>query len=209
VPDRLAAFALVSLVIIAIPGPGVLFVIGRALSSGRRVALLSAVGQESGGFLLVVAVALGVGSLMERSVLVFSTVKLAGAAYLVYLGVRAIRERHADAPASGAAGRRGLGAIRDGLAVGVTNPKGAVFFAAVLPQFTDRTAGHLPLQMLMLGGVFVAIALACDALWSLLAAAARGWLERSPSRLARVRGAGGLAMIGLGVSVAVSGNRAK
>jgi threonine/homoserine/homoserine lactone efflux protein len=206
--DRLLAFAVTSAVIIAIPGPGVLFVIGRALSHGRGTAMVSAVGQEAGGFVLVIAVALGVGSVMERSVFLFTLVKLAGAAYLVILGIQAIVRRHADAATHTAAvASRGVRAIRDGFVVGVTNPKGAVFFAAVLPQFTDRPSGHIPLQILFLGAVFVSIALICDAIWSLLAAGARSWFARSPKRLARLSGVGGVAMIGLGVSVALTGRK--
>lgn len=101
----------------------------------------------------------------------------------------------------------GVPAIRDGFVVGVTNPMGAVFFAAVLPQFTDRSSGHIAFQVLFLGTVFVSIALVCDAIWSLLAAGARSWFARSPKRLARLSGAGGVALIGLGVSVALTGHK--
>lgn len=204
---RLLAFALTAALIIAIPGPGVLFVIGRALSNGRRVAMFSAVGQETGGFVLVTAVALGIGSVMERSVLLFTLVKLIGAGYLVFLGIHAIARRHAHAPSGRRPDTRGARALRDGFLVGVTNPKGAVFFAAVLPQFTDRSSGHIPVQILLLGAVFVVIALVFDATWSLVAAGARTWFARSPKRLARINGAGGCAMIGLGVTVALTGQR--
>lgn len=206
--DHLLAFAVTSMVIIAIPGPGVLFVIGRALSHGRRTAMVSAVGQEAGGFVLVIAVALGIGSVMERSVFLFTLVKLAGAAYLVIMGIQAIARRHADAAAHTAAmPSRGLRTIRDGLVIGVTNPKGAVFFAAVLPQFTDRASGRIPLQILFLGAVFVLIALIFDAIWSLIAAGARSWFARSPRRLELLSGVGGVALIGLGVSVALTGRK--
>lgn len=97
--------------------------------------------------------------------------------------------------------------MRDGLVVGVTNPKGAIFFAAVLPQFTNPFSGHIPLQIVLLGAVFVLIALICDAVWILLAAGARTWVARSPRRLAHVGGAGGLTMIGLGVGIALTGRR--
>ncbi|MEV0842312.1 LysE family translocator [Actinocatenispora sera] len=201
-PDRLLAFALTAALIIAIPGPGVLFVVGRALSSGRRAGLASALGQEAGGFVLVIAVALGIGSLMERSVLLFTVVKLIGAAYLIVLGIQAIARRHAHVSPRTTPDPRGTRAMRDGFLVGVTNPKGAVFFAAVLPQFTDRAHGHLSLQILLLGAVFVLIALVADAAWSLLAAGARTWFAGSPRRLARINGAGGCAMIAVGATVA-------
>ncbi|GGW63845.1 lysine transporter LysE [Streptomyces lucensis JCM 4490] len=206
--DRLAAFAALSLLLIVVPGPSVLFVIGRALAHGRRAALTSVAGNTLGAYVLVVAVALGVGSVVERSVLVFTALKLAGAAYLVHLGVKAWRRRGSlraaftgtDGPAHG-----GLRTLAEGFAVGVANPKTIVFFAAVLPQFVDRGQGHVPAQMLLLGLVFNAIALASDSAWGLVASAARGWFARSPRRLAAVGGVGGLTMIGLGVTVAATG----
>ncbi|MFI8191857.1 LysE family translocator [Streptomyces sp. NPDC085946] len=208
-PDRLLAFAALSLVLIVIPGPSVLFVIGRALARGRRAALVTVVGNTAGAYLLVVAVALGVGTVVERSVLLFTVLKLAGAAYLVHLGVRAWRERGAlraaftgDGPTPG--GRR---TFWEGFAVGVANPKTIVFFAAVLPQFVDRDRGHVTAQLLLLGLVFNVIAVACDSVWGLAAATARDWFARSPRRLSLVGGAGGLAMIGLGVTVAATGRK--
>ncbi|MFE0798663.1 LysE family translocator [Streptomyces sp. NPDC058812] len=207
-PDRLLAFAALSFLLIVIPGPSVLFVVGRALARGRRAALTTVAGNTLGAYVLVVAVALGVGSVVERSVVVFTVLKLAGAAYLVYLGVRAWRERGRPRAAftgdtEGRGGRRRT--FWEGFAVGVTNPKTIVFFAAVLPHFVDRDRGGVTVQILLLGLVFNAVALACDSVWGLLAASARDWFARSPRRLSAVGGAGGLAMIGLGVTVATTG----
>lgn len=202
------AFGLASLIIIVIPGPSVLFVVGRALAYGRRTALASVVGNEVGALVLVGAVALGVGTIVARSVLIFNAVKLAGAAYLVFLGVRALLRRDGHAPPGVAAGERGgWRAGLDGFVVGVANPKTAVFFAAVLPQFADPARGHVPAQMFALGLIFVLIALVCDSLWGLAAGGARDWLGRSPRRLRMIGGAGGLAMIGLGLGVAVTGRK--
>jgi threonine/homoserine/homoserine lactone efflux protein len=205
--DRLAAFALVSLVLVVIPGPSVLFVIGRALAHGRRVALTSVAGNTLGSYVAVVAVALGVGPVVERSALLFAALKLAGAAYLVHLGVKALRRRGdlAMAPGDAGAARGVLRTLGEGFVVGVSNPKTMVFYAAVLPQFVDRPAGHVTVQMLLLGLVFNAIALVSDSTMGLAAAAARSWFARSPRRLSLVGGAGGLAMIGLGVTVAATG----
>ncbi|MGY6019681.1 LysE family translocator [Streptomyces spinosirectus] len=207
--DRLLAFAALSFLLIVVPGPSVLFVIGRALAQGRRAALTTVVGNTLGAYLLVVAVAVGIGSLVERSVLVFTVLKLAGAAYLVYLGVRAWRARGSLLAvfAGESVAHSGLRTFWEGFAVGVTNPKTIVFFAAVLPQFVDREAGHVTLQMLLLGVVFNAIALASDSVWGLAASTARDWFARSPRRLSLVGGAGGLTMIGLGVTVAVTGRK--
>lgn len=208
--DRLTAFAALSFVLIVIPGPSVLFVVGRALAQGRRAALTTVVGNTVGGYLLIVAVAFGIGSVVERSVLVFTLLKLAGAGYLVYLGVKAWRGRGAlGAAFSGGAEERtdSRRTFREGLLVGVSNPKTMVFFAAVLPQFVDRDQGGVVVQMLVLGLVFSVIAVTFDMMWGLLAAGARSWFARSPRRLSLVGGVGGLTMIGLGVGVAVTGRR--
>ncbi|GAA2102848.1 LysE family translocator [Kitasatospora saccharophila] len=203
------AFAAMSSLLIVIPGPSVLFVIGRALAQGRRAALTTVAGNTSGAYALVVAVALGVGAVVERSVLLFTLLKLAGAAYLVLLGIRAWRERGSLRAAFDGVGaaRGGLRTFGEGFAVGLTNPKTIVFFAAVLPQFVDREQGHVTAQMLLLGLVFNLIAVVSDMVWGLVAATARDWFARSPRRLSLVGGVGGLAMIGLGVTVAATGRK--
>jgi threonine/homoserine/homoserine lactone efflux protein len=207
--ERILAFAAMALLVIAIPGPSVLFVIGRALAHGRRTALATVLGNLIGSYALVVAVALGIGALVESSAAVFMAVKLAGAAYLIYLGVQAFRHRKemraADLAAPSGERRGDLRTVLDGILVGVTNPKGIVFFAAVLPQFVDHSAGRLPLQMLVLGLVPVTIGMVTDTLWGLGASAARAWFARSDRRLSMIGGAGGFAMIGLGVTVAATG----
>ncbi|XVV05753.1 LysE family translocator [Actinosynnema sp. CA-248983] len=207
--DRLLAFAAMSFLLIIIPGPSVLFVVGRALAQGKRAALMTVFGNTLGAYALVVAVALGVGAVVERSVVVFTVLKFVGAAYLVYLGVKAFRERGAMvASFDGGGVARGVWrTLWEGFAVGVANPKTIVFFAAVLPQFVDRAQGHVVVQMLVLGLVFNVIAVVSDSVWGLAAATARGWFARSPRRLTLVGGAGGLAMIGLGVTVAVTGRK--
>ncbi|MGM9440887.1 LysE family transporter [Streptomyces murinus] len=208
--DRLFAFSALALLLIVIPGPSVLFVVGRALAHGRRAALTTVAGNTLGAYVLVAAVALGIGPVVERSVLLFTALKLAGAAYLVYLGIKAWRQRgslRAAFTRSGPPKRGGLRTLGEGFAVGVANPKTMVFFAAVLPQFVDRAQGHVPVQMLLLGLVFNVIALVSDSVWGLVASAARDWFARSPRRLSAVGGVGGLAMIGLGVTVAATGRK--
>jgi threonine/homoserine/homoserine lactone efflux protein len=206
----LLTFALASLILIVIPGPSVLFTIGRALSIGRRGAIRSVVGNATGCYLQVAAVALGVGALVERSSELYLAIKYVGAAYLVFLGVQAFRHRRvlADALGTAAATPRGTGRqFLDGMLVGATNPKTIVFFTVVMPQFTDSAAGHLSAQLLVLGGIFPVIGVACDSVWALVAGSAREWLARSPRRLAAIGGTGGLAIVGLGVTVAVSGGK--
>jgi threonine/homoserine/homoserine lactone efflux protein len=207
--DRLLAFAAMSFLLIVVPGPSVLFVIGRALAQGRRAALTSVVGNTLGASVIVVAVAFGVGTVVARSAIAFTVLKLAGAAYLVYLGIKAWRQRgslpvdvNGDGPVRGS-----LRTLWEGFGVGVANPKTIVFFAAALPQFVDPDQGHVVAQMLLLGLIFNCIALASDSVWGLGASVARDWFARSPRRLAAIGRVGGLSMIGLGVSVAMTGRK--
>ena len=201
------AFAGAAFVIILVPGPSVLFVIGRALTIGRRGALLTVVGNTGGLLVQVVLVAFGVGAVVQQSVVLYTVIRLVGACYLVYLGARAFRYRktlaaamHATLPASGT-----RQVMREGFLVGITNPKSIVFFVAVLPAFTDRDAGHLSTQLLLLGGIFATIALISDGAWGLLAARARDWFANSPRRVEAIGGAGGLMIMGLGLTLAVTG----
>lgn len=198
-----------SLVFVAIPGPSVLFTISRALTMGRRPALITVIGNAAGVYLHVVAVALGVGAIVERSLAVFTILKLAGAAYLIYLGVQAIRHRRDVGQVLNRAVPvlRSRRVLADGFIVGVSNPKSIVFFAAVLPQFVDPAAGRVPLQLLLLGVVSIAAALVSDSVWAVVAGAARDWFGRSPRRLAAIGGAGGMVMIGLGVHLAFTGRK--
>ena len=205
---HVAAFALTALVIIAIPGPSVMFVVGRALAYGRRAAVLTVVGNTLGEYVQVVAVAFGIGAVAERSVAVLTGLKMFGAAYLVYLGVKAIRDRRSLLamlqPAQSPSRRRFL---LQGFVVGASNPKTVLFLVAILPLFVQRGGGSVPGQILLLGLVFSAIALVCDNAWGLSAATARTWFARSPKRLELIGGIGGLAIIAVGASVALTGRR--
>lgn len=205
--SNLIAFGVTVLVIIAIPGPSVLFTISRALTVGRRATLTTVIGNATGLFVQVVATAFGMGALVATSALAYAVVKYVGAAYIVYLGVQAIRHRHsmARALADRVAAVRPLAAARDGFVVGVTNPKTIVILVTVMPAFAVPAAGHLPLQMLMLGALFPLVALVLDSVWAFLAGTARQWFARSPKRMAAMGGTGGLIMIGLGASLAVTG----
>jgi threonine/homoserine/homoserine lactone efflux protein len=204
---HLIGFTLASLVIIVVPGPGVLFVIGRALAHGRRTAFATAAGHAVGNYVVAACVAVGLGTLLQRSAEVFLFVKLAGALYLVFLGVQAVRHRHslATAMSSAAGPSDGWRALRDGFVVGVTNPKSFILFGAILPQFVDRGAGNVPAQMLLLALVSVSMGLVSDVTWGLAASTVRSWFARSPRRYALVGGAGGLAMVGVGVTIALTG----
>ena len=199
---NLVAFALVAIPIILLPGPSVLFVIGRSLSLGRIGGLLSVLGNAAGALVVVVAVAFGVGIIIAESAILFTAIKIVGAGYLIYLGVQAIRHRRdrADAATAPVRPTSKLRLLLQGFLVGVSNPKTIVFFIAVLPQFVDYGAGGIPSQMLVLGVLFVAIALITDSAWALAAGFARDWFAKSPRRISTLGATGGVMMIGLGTA---------
>lgn len=207
--SNLLAFSLAAFVLIAIPGPSVLFVVGRSLALGRKGGLLSVLGNTLGELVQVAAVAVGLGVVLTQSVVLFTVIKFAGAAYLVYLGIRAIRHRGqgtttAAQPARASSTGR---VLREGTLVGATNPKSLMFFVAVLPQFVDYSAGAIPWQLATLGLVFLLIAVVSDSAWALAAGTARQWFARSPRRVAAVGTTGGVMMIGLGGTLALTGTK--
>lgn len=207
--SQLVAFVLASILFIHVPGPSLLFTLGRALTVGRRDALLSAVGNGVGVFGQIVALAIGLGALVAASATAFTVLKLAGAAYVVYLGVQAIRHRGQARLALDLRGKprpaSAWGSIRTGIVVGVTNPKTLVFFAAFLPQFIDASA-PAALQLLLLGALFCAMAIVSDGCWVVAASRARDWFARKPQRLDHLGAAGGAMMIGLGATLATTGS---
>ena len=159
-------------------------------------------------FEALMLVALGLGAIVERSAAVFTTIKLIGALYLVWVGTQAIIHRRANAQravlveGADAVGHRSL--FLDGFVVGVANPKTIVFFAAILPQFVVADGAPAGVQMMALGVIFAVIALASDSVWGLAAGTARQWFVGSPTRLELVGAAGGLAIVGLGVRLALT-----
>jgi threonine/homoserine/homoserine lactone efflux protein len=226
---NLLGFALASIALIALPGPSVLFVIGRTLTLGRTGGLLSVLGNSLGALPALLLVSLGVGTIVAQSATLFTVIKVAGAGYLVYLGIQAIRHRKdAGAPAtaeSTPAGNTPAEAppkrfakltrpfphpttriLGEAFLVGLTNPKTIVFFVAVLPQLVEYSAGAIPLQLAELGLIFFVLALLMDSVWALVAGTARDWFARSPKRVERLGAAGGVMMIGLGGVLLATGN---
>jgi threonine/homoserine/homoserine lactone efflux protein len=198
-------FAMVSLAVIVVPGPSVLFAVSRAIAAGRRTALLTVLGNASGVFVQILFIAVGLGVVVTGSDLAHTLLKTAGATYLVWLGIDAIRQRHHTARA--ALDAVSVGSMtrpwRDGFVVGITNPKTAVFLAALLPQHVDPGTGMVPAQMVALGALFCALAIASDGAWALLAARARRWLASDPRRLTWSSVAGGMVMVALGLLLLV------
>jgi threonine/homoserine/homoserine lactone efflux protein len=207
---RLIEFVIASFVIILLPGPSVLFTVARAVAWGRTVAVMTVLGNAIGMLTLATLIAFGFGPLLQRSALLYDAVQWAGGAYLIWLGIDAVchRELHAadmlDRGPSAPSLRRTL---REGFVVGILNPKAIVFFAAVFPQFVNRAAGHVPLQLEVLGFIFVAIAILSDGTWGIIAGTIREWLAADSSRLVRMRTAGGVVMMLLGVAIIMTAKR--
>lgn len=210
VPTRIWEYLLASILIIIAPGPSVLFVIARAIAWGRKTAVFTVVGNAAGAYVLSIFVALGLGPVLQRSNVAYAVIQWGGGAYLIYLGVDAIRHRKIHA--SDMTQKTGkqpppFVSIRDGFWVGVLNPKTLVFFAAVIPQFIDRQRGHVTTQLLLLGTLFVILALISDGSWGLLAGTARQWLATDAGRLIKLRSTGGGVMVILGTLVVLAAIR--
>jgi threonine/homoserine/homoserine lactone efflux protein len=206
VPDRstFLVFALASLALVVAPGPNLIYIVTRSVSQGRRAGLVSAVGVEAGTLVHITAAAVGLSRLVATSALAFSVVKYAGAAYLLYLGLRALRRREGLDLSAAARSLRLPRVFRDGIVVNVLNPKVALFFLAFLPQFVDPARGASAAQILALGVVFFGIALTVDVLYAIVAGALSGWLRRRPAYLRRQRFVVGGVYLGLGVSAAAA-----
>ena len=200
------AFIVASILFIQVPGPSLLFAIGRALTVGRRDALLSVVGNALGMTLQAALLSVGLGTLVATSATAVTVVKLIGATYVIWLGVQAIRHRHdaAEALKDATSPTQDRHPVRTGFIVGSTNPKTMVFFAAFLPQFVNPTAGHPVVWTVTLGALFGLLAVVSDSLWTLLAAQARQWFTRQPERLSHVSTAGGVMMMTLGAALLTS-----
>ena len=177
------AFLIASFLFIQVPGPSLLFMLGRALTVSLREALLSVVGHALGLLSQALLVAVGLGAVIAASATAYWIIKLTGAAYVLWLGLQAIRHR-ADARLSLQSGDRPQertgAAVLTGYMVGVTNPKTVLFFVAFLPQFASP-AGPAGLQIALLGLVFALMEVVSDSLWATLAGKARLWISRHPS----------------------------
>jgi threonine/homoserine/homoserine lactone efflux protein len=211
VPDAssLALFVPAALLLLVVPGPAVLYVVTQSASHGRRAGIVSMLGIETGALVHVAAAALGLSAIVASSALAFSVVRYAGAAYLVVLGVRRLLSRDDAEPGEAArGGGRTAGRLyRQGIVVNVLNPKTALFFLAFLPQFVDPGNGPAAVQMIVLGLLFVVLAVLSDGAWALAAGTAGTRLRSSRRWLRRERYVSGGVLIGLGLATAVSGSR--
>jgi len=202
---RFFLFFIAALVLAATPGPGILYVLARTLAGGRSEGILSSLGTFAGGMFHVIAAALGISAILAASAVAFHTVKYAGAAYLVWLGIRMIQTRNAEMPAGTLAPSRG--AFAQGIVTEVLNPKTALFFLSFIPQFISTRLGHVFLQFLILGMVSVALNTTADLLVVSLAVPLGGKLKENAVFRRRQRMASGCGLIGLGAYVALAKTR--
>ena len=202
-PQQLVPYVISAIAIILIPGPSVLFTIARAISWGRTIAVLTVLGNTLGVFVLSIGVALGLGPVLQNSDLAYSLVQIIGGAYIIWLGIDAIRHRVATAASivevQGASPTK-LNTVKQGFVVGILNPKVIVFFAAVLPHFVDPDHSSITSQLFALGALFCVMGFIFDSGYGLLAGTARDWLASSPKRLVTMRVIGGIVMMLLGLA---------
>ena len=200
----LPIFAAATLALLVVPGPAVLYIVARSVADGRRAGLVSVLGVHTGTLVHVVAAVVGLSAVLASSAIAFTLVKYAGAAYLVYLGVRTLVSRR-DVVAEGPRSERSLRrTFWQGAVVNVTNPKTALFFLAFLPQFVDPDAATPWLQALVLGLVFVGLGILSDGAYALVAAGVWARIGRRPAAARRERLASGGVLVGLGVLAAVT-----
>ncbi len=197
--QNIIGFLLLSIVIILVPGPSVLFAIGRALVLGTRAALISVFGNALGVGLQILIVALGLGALIQQSPELFFVIKVVGALMIGFLGLKAIWQRKKVDAGNASVSPSGKKVLSESVVVGITNAKTLVFFIAALPSFVDPSGGNPSAQMLVLGALFLIIGVTSDAVYAIAAGKARHWLGGSDQRLANFRGIGGLALTFLGL----------
>lgn len=205
--SALGLFAIAALLVLMVPGPAVLYIATRSIEQGRAAGLASVLGVATGGLFHVVAAAAGLSAVLAASGVAFTVCKLAGAAYLVVLGLGRIlrvgpRTEFAAAPRADI--RR---TYVQGIVIQVLNPKTAVFFLAFLPQFVDPAKGSVAVQILVLGTLFVILGICSDTAWALLTSAAGTWLQRQPVFRRRGERLAGAIYVGLGLTTALLGHR--
>jgi threonine/homoserine/homoserine lactone efflux protein len=204
---NLGLFISAALVLLVVPGPAVLYIFARSVEQGRLAGFVSILGIHTATLVHVAAAALGLSAVLASSALAFSVVKYAGAAYLVWLGLRKIfgRDEASDIGVT-VYGQEHWRLFRDGF---VVNPKTALFFLAFLPQFVDIDRGHVAMQIAVLGLLFTALGIVTDGCYALAAGTAGNWLKRSRSYLEVERYVSGVLFVGLGLAAAFAGNQKK
>ena len=205
-PPAVGLFVVAALALLLVPGPAVLYIVARSIQHGRRAGLVSVVGIHVGTLVHIAAATLGLSALVVSSAVAFTAVKIAGAAYLIGLGLWTIFSNRAE-PDVALGGERNLRrAFAQGIVVNVLNPKTALFFLAFLPQFVDPDAPHPAVQIAFLGVLFALLGLMTDSIWALAAGSAGGMLRRSRRFLRSQSYVTGTVYVGLGVATALAGS---
>jgi len=207
--ETLLLFSVAAFALIITPGPNQIYIIARSTSQGRRAGVLSVLGVETGTLVHVVAASLGLSALLASSALAFSAVKYAGAAYLIYLGIRTWLSHTDMAEPANAEPSRGARVFVQGMLTNVLNPKVALFFLAFLPQFVNASRGHVAEQMLVLGAVFTVLAFGVDLVVALVASSAGDWLRQRPRARRAQKWLTGGVYISLGLGTALAGSDRK
>jgi threonine/homoserine/homoserine lactone efflux protein len=210
IPDAttLGLFVVAAVALLVVPGPAVLYIVTRSIEQGRSAGLVSVLGVHLGSLVHIAAAAVGLSSLLVSSAVAFNVVKYLGAAYLIFLGIRALLTRAEPGEPEIRAAPLGK-LLRQGAVVNILNPKTALFFLAFFPQFVDPAAGSAALQIVFFGLVFVGLGLVTDSFYALLAGTAGSWLRSSRAFFAVRRWVSGSVFIGLGLVAALSGSRQK
>jgi threonine/homoserine/homoserine lactone efflux protein len=207
--SSLGLFAVAALVLLLTPGPAVLYIVTRSIDQGWRAGLVSVLGVRVGTLAHIFAAAAGLSALLAASATAFGVVKYLGAVYLIYIGVRRLRDRESRMIREGGAPTRLRRAFVDGVVVNVLNPKTGLFFLAFLPQFVTEARGHVGEQIVALGVVFVLLGAVTDSLYALTASSAARWLRGQPRFLAGERWVTGGLYISLGLAAALSSTHRK
>lgn len=202
---RLLLFLAAALLLAITPGPGIFYVLARSLAGGKREGILSSLGTFVGGLFHVFAAALGLSAILAASAVAFHAVKYAGAAYLVWLGIRMIRTRNAEMTVEAASPSKR--AFRQGILTEVLNPKTALFFLSFIPQFVAPAHGHLFFQFALLGSISVGLNTAADLVVVGMASPLERKLKNSLRFRRRQRTASGIGMIGLGAYLALADSK--
>jgi len=208
-PGTLAVFAAAAVALLVIPGPAVLYIVAQSIEHGRAAGLVSMLGVQVGALVHVAAAALGLSALLLQSATAFNVVKFAGAAYLIFLGLRKLLTRERFETTGERPPRRLDKLFVQGIVVNILNPKTALFFFAFLPQFVDVSKGSVGLQIAILGIFFILIAVVSDGMYALAAGTASDWLRGSSAFLRAERWISGTVLVGLGVTAALSGSNRK
>jgi threonine/homoserine/homoserine lactone efflux protein len=205
-PAGLALFLLAALALLLVPGPAVIYVVARSIQQGRRAGLASVLGIHVGTLVHIAAATVGLSALIVSSAVAFTAVKIAGAVYLIGLGLWTLFSRRPEAEVALGGERNLRRAFAQGIVVNVLNPKTALFFLAFLPQFVDPDTSHPAVQVAVLGVLFALLGLVTDSLWAIAAGTAGGVLKRSRRFVRTQRYVTGTVYVGLGVATALAGS---